>query len=258
MNLVTSDSLECTVTDVNGTTKMTTTVEDPKDAPASRDKKDVKSVFPKLFSIDISSLGDSFEGAYKDKNDRVYAIRGDAIVDIDDDDDDSSSTSTAQSLLSALASRTQTPPAENIFAFMDHSGTQNSGRRSAVQNKDASSSGSVTKLKITAILNNSCMASSSKDPSRYVDTVAQAALQDFHDIMVYYMDEDLRKLFISASPPTLSSEVKSIAESDRAKNSTFYKKLQAPYPTSMLANCTLDPHGGDTSQIQNKTNYRHV
>lgn len=245
MKLCKDDDFTCTLADVSGTTIMVTNVTDPKDAPESRAKLTVKSGFPKIFTVAFSSLGDSFEGAYRDKNDNVYAIKGTIIDDLDDDED-----SSAQSLVSALASEAMERPFENMFAFLDGSLSYSSQRKAEAD----------TKLQLSAISSNNPMVADSKDPSRYVDAVAQAAMRDFYDIMLYYMDEDLRKLFISASPPTLTSEIKSIAESDRVKNAAFYKRLQVPYLTSMLANCTRNHFNYITQPVRElcKLTFRYL
>jgi hypothetical protein len=67
----------------------------------------------------------------------------------------------------------------------------------------------------------------------FKDIVSEAAQKDFYDIILYHMDDDLRKLFISATSVTLSAEVKAIADDD-PKNKEFYKKLQVPYLSILL------------------------
>ncbi|KAI3318810.1 hypothetical protein HD806DRAFT_511051 [Xylariaceae sp. AK1471] len=73
----------------------------------------------------------------------------------------------------------------------------------------------------------------------FKDIVSESAQQDFYDIILYYMDDDLRKLFISATPVTLSDEVKAIADDDQ-KNKEFYQKLQVPYLTMLLGRSKVD------------------
>jgi hypothetical protein len=51
-------------------------------------------------------------------------------------------------------------------------------------------------------------------------------MEDFCNIIVYYMDTDLQELFISKSPPDLGNAVKAIADDDPVANPIFCKKLQ--------------------------------
>ncbi|QKD57104.2 uncharacterized protein FOBCDRAFT_204107 [Fusarium oxysporum Fo47] len=62
---------------------------------------------------------------------------------------------------------------------------------------------------------------------------------DFHDLIVYFMDTDLRTMFVQATTPVLSQAALTVATDDAAygngENKLFYQKLQVPYIVSMLA-----------------------
>jgi hypothetical protein len=93
-------------------------------------------------------------------------------------------------------------------------------------------------LQIFEVLNMNPMVQDATDPSGYRDSVAQLALTDFHDLIVYFMDEDLRKTFVQISVPSLNPAVLAIANDDTAspgQNKAFYQKLQVPFIVSMLA-----------------------
>ena len=192
---------------------MQTTAPEPKEAPPSRDDSTIKSVFPSLFVVEFSPFGGSFDGAYKTDGNDVYAVQGEVILD-----------DIPNLLLPALASRKMPLPANDILAPLGI----------PEQRK-----GSDPLLNISSILGNDPMVPSANNPGEYSDSVAQQAMKDFRDIIVYYMDDNLRKLFIGASPPYLTPDIRSIAESDLSKNSEFYKRLQVPFLTTMLAECTF-------------------
>lgn len=61
----------------------------------------------------------------------------------------------------------------------------------------------------------------------------------FYNIIVYYLDEDLSQLFVSATPIQLLANVKAIADDDTAINTAFYQNLQVPFLSSFLAYNTL-------------------
>ncbi|KAK2762104.1 hypothetical protein FQN54_001111 [Arachnomyces sp. PD_36] len=215
-----ADEYTSTLEDIEGKLVLCTTADTPGEAPASRKSSQVKSVFPALFVANFSPFGDSFSGAYKDKDGNVYAAQGEAV------DDDISET-----LLPELASVDNGAPAKDIFQFLNI----DEKKPAAPEGTHPSSA-----LNIASILGNDPMISDKTDPSQYSDYIAQLAMKDFHDIIVYYMDTNLRELFISSTPPVLPPEIKSIADTDPEKASAFYKKLQVPYLTCMLASSTVE------------------
>ncbi len=188
--------------------------------PASRAGETVKSVFARTLAFKFSPFGDSFTGAYEDKSGRVYAVIGEMAPD------------PVSGMLSALSQPAVDIPVENIFGFDNDEFTVASDDEKP---RMFAAAASASPLTINGLLNLSPMVVDSKDPTGFRDTVAQIAMQDFHDIIVYYMDNDLRSLFISATPIVLSPRVKAIADDDVGANRTFYKKLQVPYLSTFLA-----------------------
>lgn len=92
-------------------------------------------------------------------------------------------------------------------------------------------------LQIAGLINLNPMVQDDKDITGYRDAVAQKAMEDFHDLIIYFMDEDLRKTFVRQTVPALSEAIRQVAEDDKGtgKNREFYQKLQVPYIVSMLA-----------------------
>ena len=66
-----NNKFTCALQEAKGKIIMETTVENPKDAPESRKTMKVKSVFPSMFDVEFSPIGNSFKGAYKDKHGNV-------------------------------------------------------------------------------------------------------------------------------------------------------------------------------------------
>jgi hypothetical protein len=202
------------------------------DAPSARNNNDVKSVFPNLMTVLFSPWGDSFMGAYRDNNNNVYAVIGEMIPD-------------PMLMLATLSGPEAKLPVENIYSFQENQkpappfGEEQvpllDERPDSLVDAPISRVASGRALTVTGLLNLSPMVVDKDDPSGFRDSVAQLAMKDFHDIMVYYMEDDLRRLFISASPIVLPSKVLAIATDNVEVNRAFYRKLQVPYLASFLA-----------------------
>ncbi|KAK5993804.1 hypothetical protein PT974_07241 [Cladobotryum mycophilum] len=184
--------------------------------PVTRKNSNTRSAFPHVLLIEFDPWGMHFDGAYKYREgveEHVYAISGD--IDIED---------TSLSVISALASRQHALPAHSVFDFLsDANGPDDFIGRPP--------------LAIQGLLNNDPMEWDPKE-KQYHDVVAKEAMNDFFDIVKYYLDEDLRKTFVSATPVKLHPKLKAIADDD-PNNHVFYKKLQVPYLTAVLAQSTL-------------------
>lgn len=219
LTIACSDDFTCVLKDIDGQLTMQTVVNEPALPPASRTGSRIQSVFPSLLVARFDPFGTSLTGAYKDKEGRVYAMKG----EVSEDDE--------PPLLPALASMAAKPPASDRNALL-HNRPAPQGRppRSHPAKPPAN-------MKVLALLGNDSMIPDKTDPTGYADSVAQLAMRDFHDIIVYYMDEKLRKTFVSVEPPALVPQVKHIAESNKEENAKFYRSLQVPYLTAMLASC---------------------
>ena len=193
----------------------------------------MKSVFPVEWTIQLSPFADSFTGAFKDDNGNVYAVKAMIRPPL---------SSLEARGLEAVAAGVDKPAAMEVDA--------SAGKESATQDELSESQPMfmeqsqpmarmvnqtmTPQLKVFELLSYNPMTPDSKDPSGYRDAIADIAMQDFQHIIVYHMDEDLRKTFISATQISLTPEVVAVAN-DNPKNAEFYKKLQVPLITSILA-----------------------
>ncbi|QVM12539.1 hypothetical protein D8B26_007162 [Coccidioides posadasii str. Silveira] len=195
---------------------MQTTTSSVPPPPGERANQPVRSAFPDLFVVKFEDFGGTFNGAYEWKdqgNDtsHVYAVSGKVDLPV-------------SSALPLLASGKNKKQASSLFDFLEN-------REKSINTADPP-------LEVTTLLNN--------DPMKWVpeigeyrDEAASRAMEDFYEIIKYYLDEDLRKTFISATPIILPDKVKAIAD-DHPDNYIFYKKLQVPYLTTVLGTSTLD------------------
>ncbi|KAK5489509.1 hypothetical protein LTR46_003486 [Exophiala xenobiotica] len=192
---------------------MHTSAKAPPDPPASRKDYQVKTVFPKELYLLFSEFGDSFTGAYTDaKGINIYAASGTVQMQL-------------SNVLPALASKAVPPPVKDTFEFLNESDDHET---SDIKVMDSPTS-------VLPMLSYDVMIPDKEDPSGYSDQAATLAMEDFHNIIVYYMDEDLRTTFVRSSPIELPPSVKAVADDDIPNNTIFYKSLQVPYITTMLA-----------------------
>jgi hypothetical protein len=194
---------------------MHTSAKVPPDPPASRKDYQVKSVFPSDLYLLFSEFGDNFTGAYKDAQGSIYAASGTVQMQL-------------SNVLPALASKAVPPPVKDMFGFLNESDDHET---SDIKVMDSPTS-------VLPMLSYDVMIPDKEDPSGYSDQAATLAMEDFHNIIVYYMDEDLRTTFVRSSPIELPPSVKAVADDDTPNNTIFYKSLQVPYITTMLAAST--------------------
>jgi hypothetical protein len=88
-------------------------------------------------------------------------------------------------------------------------------------------------LSIYGLLNMSVM-ERQQTTGEYRDPVGDQTMEDFSSIILHFMDENLRKTFVSLTPQKLTETVRRIAEDDPG-NKAFYNKLQVPFLVSWLA-----------------------
>ncbi|CZR47321.1 uncharacterized protein FPRO_08695 [Fusarium proliferatum ET1] len=249
----------CTMSTGSGpdATMVTDVIIPPPAAPASRANMPIKSVFPTLWEITFSPFGDSFNGAYKDANGDVYAVSG--TVKLDD----------TESLVNILSTVPEGVPVKNInpvtAAEPGPSASTSQPAPLPGANEPASNNingkligegsmepsfsmmtttvSSQPPLTYLELLNMNPMVPDSTSASNYRDSVAELAMQDFHELIIYFMDSDLRTTFIQATAPVLTPDVLAVATDDAAsgngENKTFYQSLQVPYIVSMLAAGTV-------------------
>lgn len=236
---------------------MTTNVTmEPPPPPPERKDNTIKSLFPILWKVQFSPFADQFNGAYKDSDGNVYAVSG--MLRQDDH----------ESLLSMLSVPRKELPVQDLYAASPRSEESiNVEEPHIVDSKAAVSevhpgkdsivpknrlmgleenfttaawaAQAAPPLKVFELLNLNPMVPDSKDPSGYRDTVATDAMDDFHKLIVYFMDPDLRSTFVQVTAPTLTASVLTVANDDAAlnnnENKIFYQKLQVPFIVSMLS-----------------------
>ncbi|RKL46663.1 hypothetical protein BFJ70_g3148 [Fusarium oxysporum] len=239
----------------SGPTMVTLVVEPPPAPPSNRANKTVKSVFPTLWQVQFSPWGDSFDGAYRDANGNIYAVSG--TVKLDDD----------VSLVTMLSAASKDIPLENVNpgaeevsepistpSRMGETITANgkASKDTCVDDAEVVTLGQTLKksmvtdldgdgppLQVYQLLTLNPMVPDSTSSSGWRDSVAELAMRDFHDLIIYFMDPDLRTTFVQSTTPSLPADVLAVANDDGAsgtgENKTFYQKLQVPYIVSMLA-----------------------
>ncbi|KAI9150587.1 hypothetical protein HJFPF1_10362 [Paramyrothecium foliicola] len=250
----------------SGASMLTQVVIPPPEAPASRADKPVKSVFPTIWQVQFSPFGNSFVGAYQDANQNVYAVSGKLRAEDD------------TSLVDALSAPPECLPVMNINLAAEKVPNEVIGGAAAtdIAPKEQVSADSVgadefegqreskmmaaepvfhtlvsadgntgaPSLAVFDLLNLNPMVADPEDPSGWRDSVAKVAMNDFHDLIVYFMDTDLRATFVQATAPVLPPALLAVANDDTGsgdgENKTFYKKLQVPFITSMLASGTFE------------------
>ncbi|MGG6311508.1 hypothetical protein [Paenibacillus macerans] len=78
----------------------------------------------------------------------------------------------------------------------------------------------------------------------WYDAVQQDSMEDFYSVLLYNMDEGMRKQFITPNPPDLDPTVKGIAGMKGSKGtspSTWYNTLSTAYLTTLLSKTQNDP-----------------
>jgi hypothetical protein len=204
-------------------TRMTTNVTAPEDVPPAspaRQERAVKSVFPMELEFMFDEFGDKFTGAYKGVNHKVvYACKG-----------ETNWKATGVAFPGHQTNKTK----PTVLPLQDSVITD---RRSVPGRKTATDA-----LTPAGLL--------SMDPfyvdnsGRERDKISDAVMDDMQQITLYYMDTDLRELFISKTPIVLDPEIRSIAENN-PENKQFYKSLQVPFLVSMLSS----PAGSKSSRF---------
>ncbi|KAG9230652.1 hypothetical protein BJ875DRAFT_498954 [Amylocarpus encephaloides] len=183
--------------------------------PAWRDTKPVRTVFPDLSKIDFTSSAFSFNGAYRCQVDGVNQVYG------------------MQGSLNWLA----------------RDGLPETGASSLVTGVDMDTTSfaraAVTSPSIGALIGMNPMTADFTDPQNpvYHDEIGDLAMADFHDIIVYHMEDELREKFVQEFPINLIPEVQAIADDDPG-NQAFYRTLQLPFIGQRLSTATqFDRHG---------------
>ncbi|KAK4182656.1 hypothetical protein QBC35DRAFT_147519 [Podospora australis] len=223
------------------------------DAPTERSGSAIKTVFPERWSIQLTPWADSFVGAYKDPSGTVYAVKGQLLLDDDmtfqesalmapDAELEEISESTAalemddatgEAKEDSEASDLQLSSAPTLVAMQTWA-------RVAPRMAAFADAPPPPSLRVQELINFNPMVPDKDDASGYRDSVAQLAMKDFQDIIVYHMDNDLRETFISTSPIALTPAVLAVA-TDHPDNAAFYKTMQVPLIVSILAQGTSEP-----------------
>ncbi|KAK2051737.1 hypothetical protein LY76DRAFT_556740 [Colletotrichum caudatum] len=212
--------------DATGSSMLTQIVMQPPAAPASRAGKPVASVFPTIWQVQLSPFGNSFDGAYRDAKGNVYAVSG--MVKMND----------STSIVNMLSAAPENLPVQNVNPAAEAMMAAPQPVFSSLVAADAGGTGAPP-LQVFELLNLNPMVQDPTDPSGWRDSVTQLAMTDFHDLIVYFMDPDLRTTFVQASAPALTPAMLAIANDDAAsgtgENKAFYQRLQVPFIVSMLA-----------------------
>ncbi len=93
----------------------------------------------------------------------------------------------------------------------------------------------------------------------YYDAVQEKSMEDFYDILQYYMPEDLRKTFFNPNPVHLDPTIKGIARLP-GKNQPaqeWYSGLGVTYTTATLANYSNEPAAATLNGIRAENQIRN-
>ncbi|KAK3317156.1 hypothetical protein B0T19DRAFT_479915 [Cercophora scortea] len=189
--------------------------------PAVRAGSAVKSVFPVEAMFKFTALGDAFTGAYILPTGGVYAMIG---------------TGTAASNQPLRGHKTSLIKSllHSSLRPMPHAVQPHPHR----QHGHGHGAHGLT-LDVNELFSLDPMEKDPSNPTNYTDAVSDAANKDFNDIIAYYMDDDIRKVFVQTAPIVLpDATILSIAR-DSPDNAAFYKQLQVPFVVSSLARSTL-------------------
>ncbi|KAJ3503343.1 hypothetical protein NLJ89_g8480 [Agrocybe chaxingu] len=197
---------------------------------AARDASAVKSLFgTELFvAFDDSAFG--FVGAYIDKDQRAYAIKGEAIFP-------------PPPALPAIVGP-KAAPAPKLLSelhptLLAEAGDDGPFRKLFAKTpplRGAFPTLASSAFNITGLLNLNPM-QQDKD-GQWFDAAGRAAMSDLHDGILTFMDEDLHNTFVGGSRPNLTAEVRNIIFSNPTENTRFYKTLQVPFLTAALSSST--------------------
>jgi hypothetical protein len=196
---------------------MLTTISTPADVPApisTRSSEAVTSVYPIQALWKFDNYGTQFTGAYEIPNsDKVYSVSGTGIIP----DFVKSAPGGDKALF-----HSSLKPFSDPFSLDASVGT--------------------SALTVTGLLGLNPMQSAAAGESStgYVDVVSRDANKDFHNIICYYMDDDIRETFVQNSPIHLDDSTVLAIATDSSNNQAFYKTLQVPYVVSSLARSTID------------------
>ena len=188
-------------------------------------------MFPVEWSIQFTPFADSFAGAFKDAQSNVYAVKGRVRTDEDQSMPESAAEAATEEIPATKEMEAE-KVAEGASAIEETRPQMPPVTFHSIEKTTLKSA--PPSLKVMELLSFNPMTPDSKDPSGYSDSIASQAMKDFEDIIIYHMDKDLRTTFIRASQIDLVPEVLEVANDDK-DNALFYKSLQVPLITSLLA-----------------------
>ncbi|KAK3682968.1 hypothetical protein B0T22DRAFT_539910 [Podospora appendiculata] len=197
--------------------------------PAVRSGSAVKSVFPAEVMFKFTPLGDAFTGAYMLPTGEVYAVIGTGAT-ASHQPLQGHKTSLIKYLLHS--SLRPMPHAVQPHPHRQHGHGQGHGHG------HRHGAHGLT-LDVNELFSLDPMEKDPSNPTNFTDAVSDAANKDFNDIIAYYMDDDIRKVFVQTAPVVLpDATILSIAR-DSPDNAAFYKQLQVPFVVSSLSRSTL-------------------
>ncbi|KAH7108700.1 hypothetical protein B0J11DRAFT_449534, partial [Dendryphion nanum] len=192
---------------------MATTVNDPADVPTPvsvRSGQAIPSVYPLQCLWKFDGFGTHLTGAYSLPNsDKIFAVSGTGVI--------------PQFARSA--------PSNDKLLF--HSALE--PLLDPFYKQTSNLIGSVD-LNVTGLLSMNPM---QPTQTGFEDMVAAQANIDFHHIVCFHMDQDIRETFVQAGQFTIDDSAVLAIANDSPDNAEFYKTLQVPYVISFLARSTL-------------------
>ena len=237
-------------------------------APAAK-RWPIASVFPKKAAFQFDQIGLAFEGAYMDEKGIVYAVKGTAQDPLAGtvrlDGVDLAVSICGHKLLVGGRPVASATVSGNRLQWYGHAGNDaglpsagfidfDAARRAVVGGslpaRRVAAPASPKSAPITLTFGDAAnkldiygligMNPFSKTPDgAWQDEIGAKAMDEFYNILLYNMDEKLRKTFLAAAPPDLRAEVRTIAH-DGSDVAAFYKDLQVPYLTQALSSSKQD------------------
>ncbi|KAM7200184.1 hypothetical protein V8F20_005402 [Naviculisporaceae sp. PSN 640] len=191
-------------------------------APAERAERSIKTVFPATARFRFDGLGCTFTGAYETEDGgSVYAVKG-HIVSAGGQQE-----RTRHDIFSSSIQAVRDP-----FRQSERPGTSKTPK--ALQSPA---------LDVVGLMSLSPLVPDPESSGGARDIVSSLRDQDVHNIITYYMEDDIRKTFIQEEPIELSDPVVLAIAKDKPENEAevraFYRSLQAPYVVSKLARSNL-------------------
>ncbi|KAJ3514038.1 hypothetical protein NLJ89_g2607 [Agrocybe chaxingu] len=198
---------------------------------AARKASAIKTLFGTELFVTFDGSAFGFVGAYIDKDQRVYAIKGQAIFPAPP----ASPSIVGPKAVSTPKLLSELHPSPVLAEAAHHASLRKLFAKTPPL-RGAFPTLASSDLNITGLLNLNPM-QQDKD-GQWFDAAGRAAMSDLHDGILTFMDDGLHNTFVGGNRPNLTPDVRNIIFSNPTENARFYKTLQVPFLTASLSSST--------------------